>query len=425
MAPFLQRSLGRGRAVPGRPRPLPALQAGDEHRRPLRRRPRRTPARRGGDDRGPPLSRAAGRRSPRTSRWPGSSTAGRRPECRSTTTPELDALVQWLPLDLELPALAEPPTRLIDELEAAGVSSATVDGDPALLAYKPRRRAVLRVGDARAQDLREAGGVRRRVRRPPGGRCGHARRRRGHCRRLVTCSLATPPARVDDVAQAGAAPGFTAGRLPAAPPGWRVARRESSSALRRVHTGERPRTGVPRRVAVRTQQLAAADASAELVAAILPDLGRPPARRCCASSRRRMPVDRRRSFRRTATSTRASCSSRRDGLAVVDFDAMSPRARGARSGDIRRLPRPRRPGRPRRGARGARGAARGVRRPSGRALVVLRHLHPPTVAGARSATSTSTGPSASRAWSPRPRRRSGCDRRPRGHRRRAASSSTS
>jgi hypothetical protein len=60
--------------------------------------------------------------------------------------PELDALIQWYPLDLDLPALAEPPERLLDELDAAGVSVSPVDGDPAVLAYKPRRRAVLGVG---------------------------------------------------------------------------------------------------------------------------------------------------------------------------------------------------------------------------------------------------------------------------------------
>ena len=60
--------------------------------------------------------------------------------------PELDALIQWFPLDLDLPTLAEPPARLLDELDAAGVSLGAVDGDPATLAYKPRRRAVLGVG---------------------------------------------------------------------------------------------------------------------------------------------------------------------------------------------------------------------------------------------------------------------------------------
>jgi Phosphotransferase enzyme family len=61
--------------------------------------------------------------------------------------PELDALIQWFPLDLELPALAEPPARLVAELEAAGVNLGEVGGDPATLGYRPRRRAVLRMGE--------------------------------------------------------------------------------------------------------------------------------------------------------------------------------------------------------------------------------------------------------------------------------------
>jgi ATP-binding cassette, subfamily B, bacterial len=61
--------------------------------------------------------------------------------------PQLDALIQWFPLDVDLPTLAEPPARLLDELDAAGVSVGAVDGDPATLAYKPRRQAVLRIGD--------------------------------------------------------------------------------------------------------------------------------------------------------------------------------------------------------------------------------------------------------------------------------------
>jgi ATP-binding cassette, subfamily B, bacterial len=60
---------------------------------------------------------------------------------------ELDALILWFPLDLDLPALAVPPARLLDELDAAGISLRGGDGDPATLAYKPRRRAVLRVGE--------------------------------------------------------------------------------------------------------------------------------------------------------------------------------------------------------------------------------------------------------------------------------------
>jgi hypothetical protein len=61
--------------------------------------------------------------------------------------PELDALIQWYPLDLALPALAEPPGRLLDELEAAGVRLGEVGGEPLRLAYMPRRRVVLRVGE--------------------------------------------------------------------------------------------------------------------------------------------------------------------------------------------------------------------------------------------------------------------------------------
>ena len=57
--------------------------------------------------------------------------------------PELDALLQWLPLDLSLPALAEPPGELASELRRHGVE---IPGDePAMLSYRPRRRAVLRL----------------------------------------------------------------------------------------------------------------------------------------------------------------------------------------------------------------------------------------------------------------------------------------
>jgi ATP-binding cassette, subfamily B, bacterial len=61
--------------------------------------------------------------------------------------PEIDALIHWFPLDLELPALAEPPDRLLEELAEAGAPVEDVDGDVSTLAYKPRRRAVLRVGE--------------------------------------------------------------------------------------------------------------------------------------------------------------------------------------------------------------------------------------------------------------------------------------
>lgn len=61
--------------------------------------------------------------------------------------PDLDVLVQWYPLDLELPALAEPSTRLLEELETAGVQLEHVTDESVTLKYRPRRRAVLRVGE--------------------------------------------------------------------------------------------------------------------------------------------------------------------------------------------------------------------------------------------------------------------------------------
>lgn len=61
--------------------------------------------------------------------------------------PEVGALIQWLPLDLALPALAEPPAQLVDRLRAAGVKTGGGAREPDRLAYKPRRRAVLGLED--------------------------------------------------------------------------------------------------------------------------------------------------------------------------------------------------------------------------------------------------------------------------------------
>jgi hypothetical protein len=58
--------------------------------------------------------------------------------------PELDALIQWSPLDLELPALAESPQRLRDELEQAGVELQE-DDLPRLVKHKPHNRAIMRL----------------------------------------------------------------------------------------------------------------------------------------------------------------------------------------------------------------------------------------------------------------------------------------
>ena len=59
---------------------------------------------------------------------------------------ELDVLVQWLPLDLRLPALSESPSALRARLRAEGLRFLLQDSEPTLLNYKPRRRAALRVG---------------------------------------------------------------------------------------------------------------------------------------------------------------------------------------------------------------------------------------------------------------------------------------
>ena len=56
-------------------------------------------------------------------------------------------LVQWTPVDLALPAMAEPPQRLRQILEDAGVRTCLRGELPLLVHFKPNRRAVLRYGD--------------------------------------------------------------------------------------------------------------------------------------------------------------------------------------------------------------------------------------------------------------------------------------
>ena len=59
--------------------------------------------------------------------------------------PEVSAVVQWLPLDVRLPLLSEPGSRLARRLAKRGLPSGG-DDEPELLRYWPRRRAVLRFG---------------------------------------------------------------------------------------------------------------------------------------------------------------------------------------------------------------------------------------------------------------------------------------
>jgi hypothetical protein len=57
---------------------------------------------------------------------------------------EIDALVQWLPLDIRLQILADRPERIADRLNNKGI--ATGLEKPELLRYWPRRRAVVKYG---------------------------------------------------------------------------------------------------------------------------------------------------------------------------------------------------------------------------------------------------------------------------------------
>jgi phosphotransferase family enzyme len=59
--------------------------------------------------------------------------------------PELRSLFQWLPFDIDLPALSEPPNSLRRRLAGAGVTLGRGNGEPTLLQYRPRRRVTLRL----------------------------------------------------------------------------------------------------------------------------------------------------------------------------------------------------------------------------------------------------------------------------------------
>ena len=58
--------------------------------------------------------------------------------------PALDALIQWLPLDLALPALWLPPAELASRLRGAGIAVDDIPGAPEVMGYHPGRRVTLR-----------------------------------------------------------------------------------------------------------------------------------------------------------------------------------------------------------------------------------------------------------------------------------------
>jgi hypothetical protein len=59
--------------------------------------------------------------------------------------PAIGALVQWLPLDLSLWALAVPPAHRDQRLRGAGVPTSDRGTEPTLLDYRPQTRAVVRL----------------------------------------------------------------------------------------------------------------------------------------------------------------------------------------------------------------------------------------------------------------------------------------
>jgi hypothetical protein len=74
--------------------------------------------------------------------------AGRTPATRPLLyDTEANALLQWLPFDIDMPALAEPPAAVRERLVACGIDIPVDRAELTLLQYRPRRRAALRFGD--------------------------------------------------------------------------------------------------------------------------------------------------------------------------------------------------------------------------------------------------------------------------------------
>jgi ABC-type multidrug transport system fused ATPase/permease subunit len=211
---------------------------------------------------------------------------------------EIGALVQWFPLDLSLPALAEPRSLIRAELEASGALVDREWSQATVLAYKPRRRAVLRLGGdvvkfyAKEDEFRAAAhGLRASARLSgvtapePGGALTW---RRVTAQRLL-------PGRQPEPEEAAAA----AGRL-----------------LAQLHASS-PRTLTP---APPAAQLKAAAATAGLIAALSETLGRR-AERLLARLARDLPAGVPLVTAHGDFNSRQLLASR-DGLALVDFDAL-------------------------------------------------------------------------------------------------------
>jgi alpha-maltose-1-phosphate synthase len=212
--------------------------------------------------------------------------------------PALGALVQWLPLDLSLWALAVPPAHRDRRLRAAGVHTNGHAEEPTLLDYSPQRRAVVRLN--------------------------------GHVLKYYA-SHSTFGAAVAGLEAADAAPVSTPGYEASLPElfmtvqshvaGERVdspvdAAAEAGAALARLHAGSS--TELPEfRPA---EQLGAAARSAELAARLAPDL-RSRLEALLGTLEAALPAE------RGSVTSHGDFDARRllrgeDGLVITDFDAM-------------------------------------------------------------------------------------------------------
>jgi ATP-binding cassette subfamily B protein len=169
---------------------------------------------------------------------------GERRDALATAEPARDALVRWLPDDPRLPALSADPAELARRL------AIPVPGQPALLGYKPRARAVLRSN-------------------------GHVLKAYGSQRRFEAalaglCAATAGPVPTGTFAAASAELRLTAQRaVPGQRPDDAASVAEAAGALT-AELQRMPRGGLPETPPAHALRSAAR--KGELVAAVLPDL---------------------------------------------------------------------------------------------------------------------------------------------------------
>ena len=164
---------------------------------------------------------------------------------------EVGCLVQWYPLDVSLPTLATPPWGLRLLLHRAGLTVRPSIEEPERLAWKPRRRAVLRVDGHVVKMYRRDGEFERAV---AGQRAASALR-----------SIVAPRFEAADSGRRLTVQSYIAGRAVASAVDAAV---DAGALLAELHAS-RP-NGLPEFGPM--AQLEAAAASGRLVATIAPDL---------------------------------------------------------------------------------------------------------------------------------------------------------